>query len=258
MENAVDALKMAFAIFVFAIAITLALSVVGQARSTSEIVFSLNDKTLDYEYTTADDYNAKEQRIVGFETILPTIYRYAKEQYAVTIFNKSGEPIVRYDLYTEGFMGNWNTILKNRNSTNDQIKKEANTTYDNVNDRFTIIERLVKKETGNDIKLIDKLPNLYEGESSVNNITIVSPWMGDPNNDVLDRIRCDLTNDGTYTKNNITYKGKNLINYKNSKFKEFFIELYTSGETVTSDDGNYSIETIKGNKKLEIIYILTD
>ena len=47
---------------------------------------------------------------------------------------------------------------------------------------------------------------------------------------------------------------KKLKNYENSKFIEKFIEITTNGETVT-DDG-YSLETIKGNKKLEIIYIL--
>ncbi len=52
----------------------------------------------------------------------------------------------------------------------------------------------------------------------------------------------------------ITYYGKNLSQYKNRRFKEKFIEIATSGETIT--DGNDSIETIRGNKKLEIIYIM--
>lgn len=253
MENAADALKIAFAIFVFAMAIMLSVSVVGQAKQTSEIVFKLNDKTTDYEYITADDYNAEEQRIVGFETILPTIYRYAKEQYAVTIFDKDGNPIVRYDLYTEGFMGNWNDILKKAERGNEEAK-EANRTIEEVRTRLKYVENIVNKETGKKLELTDNLSNLYKGKSDYNTgINIVSPWMGDPNNDIIDRIICDMTKDGKYTKNGITYYGKNLNNYKNTKFKEFFVELYTSGETVT--EGEYSIETIKGNKKLEIIYI---
>lgn len=132
MENAVDAIKIAFGLLVFAIAITLTFSVIGQARATSDVLFRLNDKTEFYEYATQEDYNAIENRIVGFETILPTIHRYAKEQYAVTIFNINGEPIVRYDLYTEGFMGNWNEVLKNKNSYNFNIANEAQRTYEEV------------------------------------------------------------------------------------------------------------------------------
>lgn len=63
---------------------------------------------------------------------------------------------------------------------------------------------------------------------------------------------------GKYTKNynsdNITYYGKNLSQYQEKQFKEKFIEIATSGETLT--DGDESIETIRGNKKLEIIYIM--
>ena len=82
MENAVDAIKIAFGLLVFAIAIALTFSVIGQVRATSDIIFTLNDKTQFYEYTTEEDYNTNINRIVGLETILPTIHRYAKEQYA--------------------------------------------------------------------------------------------------------------------------------------------------------------------------------
>ncbi len=57
-----------------------------------------------------------------------------------------------------------------------------------------------------------------------------------------------------YTNNQITYYGKNLEQYKDEKFIEKFLEITTSGETETED--GYSLETIKGNKKLEIIYIM--
>lgn len=57
-----------------------------------------------------------------------------------------------------------------------------------------------------------------------------------------------------YTYNSITYSGKGLEQYKDKTFKEKFIEITTSGETITDEE--YSLETIKGNKKLEIIYIM--
>ena len=68
----------------------------------------------------------------------------------------------------------------------------------------------------------------------------------------------DMIPNGEYIKDygsyKVTYYGKNLSQYQNRTFKEKFIEIATSGETLT--DGNESIETIRGNKKLEIIYIL--
>ena len=251
MENAVDAIKIAFGLLVFAIAIVLTFSVIGQVRATSDIIFTLNDKTQFYEYTTEEDYNTNINRIVGLETILPTIHRYAKEQYAVTIFDTTGRAIVRYDLYTEGFMANWNEVLK-RITLNDA---DAINRYREVEERLSQVQYVVNKELNTNVNIMDSLDDkLYAGKSDVSSINIVAPWMGDPDNDTVDRIKADMVPNGEYEKNGVTYYGKNLLQYKDRTFKEKFIEIQTSGETVT--DGNDEIETIRGNKKLEIIYIL--
>lgn len=271
MENAVDAIKLGFALLVFAIAITLTFSVVGQARATADAVFAATDKTKFYEYATEDDYNTEVDRIVGYETILPAIHRYAKEQYAVTIFNEKGEPIVRYDLYTEGFMANWNETIKNLNSGNQKNKEDAKRTYNEVRARLEQVQSVVNKELNTNVDIMEYIGNtstiftnynklLYYGntDDSGDNITVVAPWMGEPDTDTVNRIKADMIESGEYTKDygsyKVTYYGKNLSQYENRKFKEKFIEIATSGETLT--EGNDSIETIKGNKKLEIIYIL--
>ena len=49
MENAVDALKMGFAVLVFVIAISVSIMAMGQAKETSEPVFYMTDKTNFYE-----------------------------------------------------------------------------------------------------------------------------------------------------------------------------------------------------------------
>lgn len=251
MENAVDAIKMAFGLLVFAIAVMLTFSVIGQARTTSDAVLAMNDKTEFYDYATAEDYNAIENRIVGFETLLPTIHRYAKEQYSVTIFNTDGKPIVRYDLYTEGFMANWNEILKRKNYSDSNAINQ----YNEVKERLDQVQYVVNKDLNTNVNIMDYIDSsLYKGKTDVNTINIVSPWMGDPENDTVERIEADMTTGGEYQKNGVKYYGKNLFQYKDRKFKEKFIEIATSGETIT--DGNDSVETIRGNKKLEIIYIL--
>lgn len=265
MENAVDALKIAFAVFVFVIALALAVSVVGQARATSDIILSLNDRTNYYDYVEQSDNNANEKdRIVDLETILPTIYRYAKEQYAVTILDEEGIPIVRYDLYTEGFMGDWDKILKKQQIAS--IDNKTDSQYEEIAKRIKIVDNFIYKElkkSENPIMDSLKKGDLYKGKN-INNATIhsVAPWMGNPDTDTIYRIQADLGESGTtYERNGVIYEGKNLSSkYKDSKFKEKFLEVQTSGTTVIEPDENsnieYSLETVKGNKKLEIIYIL--
>lgn len=243
MENAVDALKIGFALIVFAIAITLTFSVIGQARITADVVFASTDKTSFYDYAEDGDYNALENRIVSFETLLPTIHRYAKEQYAVTIFNEEGKPIVRYDLYTEGFMGNWNETIKNLSSTNQSIKDDATQIYEQVEARLDQVQSVVNKHLKTNVDIMEYIGNsdtigktdlLYYGRSDNNKgITIVSPWVGNPDTDTVDRIKQDMIYNGEYEKNGVRYKGKNLMQYKDRKFEELFIEVATSGETVT-------------------------
>lgn len=270
MENAVDALKIAFAIFIFVIAIALSFSIIGQVRATSEVILALNDKTNSYDYVANEDNNANtKERIVGFETILPTIYRYAKEQYAVTIINKDGTPIVRYDLYTEGFMNDWNNTLKNMNRTSS--RDVAIDKFNEIRERIAIVDEMIQKDiskedviwhglvTGNEGSYTSG--NLYRVRNGNNNtVNTGAPW-GSEHQEIVKRINADLTGD-TYQRNGITYVGKNLNQYKGKTFKEKFIEIQTSGTTITDTDEEnnieYSLETVKGNKKLEIVYIMQD
>lgn len=266
MENAVEALKIAFAVFVFAIAVALSFSVVGQVRATSDVILALEDKTNAYDYVENSESNANnKERIVGFETILPAIYRYAEEQYAVTIVDTNGQAIARFDLYTEGFMSNWNEVLKNKDKSGTQMGQNALNAYNEVQTRLGIVENNIKLDNGSKITIFNQLSNLYKVDNAnYNSITdkYGAPWVGgqDQKDKILKRIKSDL--DGTeYIINNITYQGKKLNEkYKDKKFKEKFIEIQTSGTTITDTDENgnveYSLETVKGNKKLEIVYIM--
>ena len=50
MENAVDAIKIAFAVLVFSIAIIVAFTLISQAREVSDIVLGINDHKNYEEY----------------------------------------------------------------------------------------------------------------------------------------------------------------------------------------------------------------
>lgn len=81
MENAVDALKIAFAIFVFVLAITVAFSLISQAKSTADVVLYHSDKTNFYEHLNSKEIN----REVSVSEVISTLYKYYNESIAVTV-----------------------------------------------------------------------------------------------------------------------------------------------------------------------------
>ena len=89
MEDAVDALKMAFSVFAFILALAIVFGMFSQARAVSDIVIARTDNTYFAEYEFPDGMD--KGRTVGIETVIPTLYRYYKEKFAVDI--KSGNTI---------------------------------------------------------------------------------------------------------------------------------------------------------------------
>ena len=90
MENAVDALKMAFAVFIFIFALSLAFSTITKAKDTADIVLFTNDKTNyqdEFSYD-ADDLN-KEGRVVNIDKVISTLYRCKNETMVVKIIDGS-------------------------------------------------------------------------------------------------------------------------------------------------------------------------
>ena len=98
MENATDALKMAFAVVVFVMALTIAVMMFSQLNQVSKLVVSSSDITKYYEYKIAKD--EEQTRIVGLETIIPTLYKYYKENYTVLFLDKGGTPLNLYKSQT--------------------------------------------------------------------------------------------------------------------------------------------------------------
>jgi len=86
MENAVEALKMAFAVMVFVMALSVSMISFNKVKATSVLILYTKDETNYLEYQGATGKVA-ENRIVGLETIIPTLYKYYKENYTV-LFRK--------------------------------------------------------------------------------------------------------------------------------------------------------------------------
>ena len=112
MENAVDALKIGFAVLVFVMALSLTMFMFTQARETADAVLHSSDVTEFIEYQKVEDESSSE-RIVGLETIIPTLYKYYKENYTVIFRTSSGGFLELYEtkttpnLWSEGYINKY-------------------------------------------------------------------------------------------------------------------------------------------------------
>ena len=115
MENAADALKIAFGIFVFLLAFTILFHNVSLVRYVADSLIVDADKTSYYTYVPSDttdilikDSNGVVNRIVTIEDMIPTIYRYSIESYGVTIIDKEWNIVTRFDKETENMCSSFN------------------------------------------------------------------------------------------------------------------------------------------------------
>ena len=108
-DNAVNALKIVFAVLVFVIAISISMRVFSQAKAVSDEVFYMTDKTNFYDYTSGD--NSPDGRIVSGETIIQTLYRYYKENFNVIIKDINGYVLWEFNLEKE--IKDYSTNYKN-------------------------------------------------------------------------------------------------------------------------------------------------
>ena len=131
MENAVDALKMAAAVLIFVLAISIAILSFGQAREAADTILDYRDReTLfingNYYYKATGT-----ERKVGLETVFPAIIRAYLENYKV-VFEGLDKPIykvilndgTRLDRYTLDLESNSNNNYKNVILANDEAKSE--------------------------------------------------------------------------------------------------------------------------------------
>ena len=73
MENAVEGLKLAFAVLLLTMALSLTIAFFSKARTTAEAVLQSSDKTAYYDYSKYSvPQDTSGNRIVGYETIIPT------------------------------------------------------------------------------------------------------------------------------------------------------------------------------------------
>lgn len=99
MENAVDALKIAFAVFIFVLSLSIAFMAFSQAAQTSNKMLFASDPTNYYRYTGEVPENG---RIVTADVVISSLYRYYKESIVVNIADNSGIIQETFNTATDG------------------------------------------------------------------------------------------------------------------------------------------------------------
>lgn len=101
MENAVEALKMAFGVLIFVLALSMSISCFSQANSAVQSIVMSRDRETEYTYV---NQTQGLTRIVGLETVIPTIYRAYTENIEIYFFTSTGDKLPLY--YKDDGYGN--------------------------------------------------------------------------------------------------------------------------------------------------------
>ena len=223
MENAVDALKIAF---------TVILTMFTQARETSDVVLQSSDIT---EYMTYTDQSqilggitlTGEERIVGLETIIPTLYKYYKENYTVVFLDTDGSPLTLYETRTR--TRQWSTGYTNRYYTDNNERRIC---------AFDVDDETRRHEpwVGSNQSYKQNLDNFLSGNSPTYNVS----WN---------------------TGGSVTYDyGRGfLAEYADAQFRESLGE-YTynaiTAEDLENEEDADRITNVQGREKRVIVYTL--
>ena len=111
MQNAVEALKMAGFMLLFIIALPITMITLTQAKTTADSLVKNQDRQQSYQYIeVTGDLSKSLSRTVTLADIIPTLYRYAQEDYAVQFYTSSGSPLY---IYESGQIKNGVPVKKN-------------------------------------------------------------------------------------------------------------------------------------------------
>ncbi len=231
MDDAVQALTMAFAVLVFVIALSISMMLISQARHTSDVLTQYSDLTAFYDNIQLDDNEGvtETERVVGLDTVIPTLYRYYKENFCVKIYDVDNTLLQIFDVNIET---NLRSAIVNTNAGTSKTDQD-----------------LIKDEAYKEIYNDSSKPYCLFG----------APWLGSTET-IKQRIDFFVNGNAGYINNTyVSYSGDDCFASKvneNTKFKERFISYSYSGSTVTTEEGETLVEGAKSKDKIVIIYTI--
>lgn len=148
MENAIEALKMAAAVLIFVLALSIGVNAFAEARLASQTILDYRDREFDTTYI--DSATVEKNRTVGLETVVPSMYKSFDESYKVVfkgmddgLYKKlnpeTGEYIPVYKIY-----GNQGLGLSGKSQIDTFLKRILYGEGKLTNEEKTFIENLEK------------------------------------------------------------------------------------------------------------------
>lgn len=169
MENASDAIIMAGAMLIFVIALTVAMTAFSQARETIDTVVYTSDVTNYYKPIDTTKSNGVKNRIVSWETVIPTLYKYYKENYTVVFLDKNGDGKELYKSQTNALLWTGNATNTEKNippiaSKYPGMSSETKKTLNKICS-FDVVEETTRHEpwTANNIEYKANLDAFIKG-----------------------------------------------------------------------------------------------
>lgn len=182
MENAADAIKMAGAVLLFVLALSIIIPFFSQARETTDLILDARDRETTYINGNYYYKATGNERQVGWETILPTVMRAYLENYKI-VFVGLSDPIYKIkldgkiiDKYSLDLETNNGTEYENVALANEDQKAEFlcgilyhnRTNYEDFNKKFNIeigsrsLSDMLKGK-----KITEKLGVYYQNDSDI-------------------------------------------------------------------------------------------
>ncbi len=246
MENVTRALLIAFSMLIFVIAFSYSMYLINRLTTTSNTLLETVGTTNYYDNIKVSAGNTTT-RNVGIDTIIPTLYRYYKENYAVKIMIKNGsgnhELLQLFDVNVE------RNIARAAAASDDVFNK----THPKYDAQLTALNKSNYNNSSNKEYLFE------------------APWTGNTNEHTRARIDYFLNGkkgyinntEVDYSKDGPAFSGTNqngFIEYcRNNNgteriFEESFVEYAYEGETISTENG---VETITGNTQENSKIIIT-
>ena len=129
MENAADALKMAGAVLLFVLALSIIILAFGQARESADTIIDYKDREtfyIDSKYYYSGDTS---ERIVNLETVIPSVFRAYLENYKI-VFEGLQKPL--YEIKVTYQNENGIKVTETIQKRSLDLETNKNTKYENV------------------------------------------------------------------------------------------------------------------------------
>lgn len=235
MDNATQALMMAFSAFVFVFALTLAMYLIIQVQSTAEVLAFRSDSTRYYDNVELVNEHANMPntkgtvRIVNAETIIPTLYRYNKENFCVKIYDADGKLIQIFDVNLENKV--FNAISDTKADEEDEAERKAN----------------------------NALKKVYDNKNDKGYYLFGAPWTGSAEH-IKTRIDLFVSGKAGYINNQyVDYTNNefyNSLSQPNIQYIEEFISYSYTGDTLETEDGEVLVTGASAKDKIVIVYTM--